>query len=173
MVWKKIVHTGLSTNLAWNVCCSAQQWELCRNNAFAKQSYAGFLIRIPLPQLLPIFIAQIKLDGSRISMKSFEKRLTIQQLFCVYLFSNRFFSQMYRNIKHSLPMLGCGSNVKAQWIRIIWLYYQITELQASGYTEKYQKDNTSQKHIFFKKRKSNPSSRIQFLLTTDKPNTLI
>jgi len=71
-------------------------------------------------------------------------------------------------------MLGCGSNVKAQWIRIIWLYYQITELQASGYKKKYHKDNTSQNHIFVfkKKRKSNPSST-QFLLTTDEANTLI
>lgn len=25
MVWKKIVHTGISTNLAWNVCYNAQQ----------------------------------------------------------------------------------------------------------------------------------------------------
>jgi len=42
------------------------------------------------------------------------------------MFSNTFFSQMYRNTEHSLSMLRCGSNVKAQWIRIIWLYYQIT-----------------------------------------------
>jgi len=89
------------------------------------------------------------------------------------MFSNTFFSQTYRNTENSLSMLGCGSNVKAQWIRIIWLHYQITELQASGYKEKYHKDNTSQNHVFFfKKRKSNPS-RTQFLLTTYKANTLI
>ena len=48
------------------------------------------------------------------------------------------------------------------------------EFQASGYNEKYHKDNTSQNQFFFfKKRKSNPSSRTQFLLTTDKANILI
>lgn len=43
MVWKKIVHSGKSTNLAWNICCNAQRWELCTNDALVKQSHAVFL----------------------------------------------------------------------------------------------------------------------------------